>query len=97
MGGIVNGDVENPHVVAHLLMEDKCQDSELDVLTRVDKRMQEWLPKGFKIEGYKLHKGLFVSRPTGKLDHMYYERQLDGYKLPVDGKLQDVSFRGIVK
>ena len=97
MGGIVNGDVKNPHVVAHLLMEDNCQDSELDVLTRVDKRMQEWLPKGFKIEGYKLHTGLFVSRPTGKVDHMYYERQLDGYKLPVDGKLQDVSFRGIVK
>ena len=97
MGGIINGDMKNPHVVAHLLMEDNCQDSELDVLTRVDKRMQEWLPKGFKIEGYKLHTGLFVSRPTGKVDHMYYERQLDGYKLPVDGKLQDVSFRGIVK
>lgn len=97
MACIVNGDVKHPHVVLHLILNDDCQESELQVLTRIENHMREWLPKGFKIDGYKFHKGMFVSRLAGKLDHMYYESQVDGYKLPVDGKLKDVSFPDTVK
>jgi long-subunit acyl-CoA synthetase (AMP-forming) len=97
MACIVNGDVKHPHVVLHLILNDDCQETELQVLTRIENHMREWLPKGFKIDGYKFHKGMFVSRLAGKLDRMYYESQVDGYKLPVDGKLKDVSFPDTVK
>lgn len=93
MGCIINGDVKNPHIVAHIITDENCEDSELDILTRLDEKMMRLLPEGIKVEGYTLHKGLFRSRLAGKLDHMYYEQLLDGYKKPKNGELKDVSFK----
>lgn len=89
---IVNGDKTNPRIVVHVLLNDDCKETELQVMSRIHDNMQKWLPKGIDIKGYKIHYGMFVSRLAGKLDHMYYEKQTDGYKLPVDGKLKDVVF-----
>ena len=52
---------------------------------------------GFHISGYKFHKVKFRSILVGKLDHKYYEEQLEDYKLPVDGKLKEVSFTHLAK
>lgn len=97
MACIVNGDTKHNYVALHLIKNPDCKETDLQILTRIDNRMNEWLPKGFHIAGYKFHRGEFRSRLSGKLDHMYYEEQLEGYKLPVDGKLKEVSFTHLAK
>ncbi len=92
MGCIVNGDLKRGYVAMHLVINDNWKESDLEVLTRIDNHMKGILPEGFHIAGYKIHKRWFRRHMTGKLDHMYYEKQTDGYVLPVDGKLKEISF-----
>lgn len=97
MACIVNGDTKHNYVALHLIKNPDCKETDLQILTRIDNRMNEWLPKGFHISGYKFHKEKFRSILVGKLDHKYYEEQLEDYKLPVDGKLKEVSFTHLAK
>lgn len=92
MASIIKGDVKNPHIVAQVVREEDCEDTDEQVICRLAERMEQYLPKGVKIEGYMIVEGRFKSRLAGKVDHMYYEQLLEGYWLPENGKLKSVSF-----
>lgn len=92
LASIINGDVKNPRIVVHLIKEPDCQESDIQVLTRMEQMMKDTLPKGVNIAGYQFHKGHFRMRLAGKVDRMHYEQVYDGYVLPVNGELKDVSF-----
>ena len=93
LASIINGDVKNPRIVVHLIKQPGCQESDIEILTRLDKMMKDTLPKGVNIAGYMFHEGLFKTRLSGKMDRMLYEQLLDGYVLPVNGELKSVSFK----
>ena len=92
LASIINGDVKNPRIVVHLIKEPDCQESDIQVLTRMEQMMKDTLPKGVNIAGYQFHEGHFRMRLAGKVDRMHYEQVYDGYVLPVNGELKDVSF-----
>lgn len=93
LASIINGDVKNPRIVVHLIKQPGCQESDIEILTRLDKMMKDTLPKGVNIAGYMFHEGLFKTRLSGKIDRILYERLYEGYVLPVNGELKSVSFK----
>lgn len=88
----IKGDFEHPHIVAHLLVHDENEETEKEIICRLDKHMTEWLPEGVRIEGYMLHHGLFEVSIVGKVDRNLYRKIMTGYRIPRDGQLLEVSF-----
>lgn len=91
----IEDDPNDVHVVAHLTLNDDCQDSEETIIVRLEKMMKETLPKGLKIDGYRLYHGLFEVSLVCKKNRNYYRKIYDGYLIPENGKLKEVSFKKI--
>jgi len=91
----IDDDPNDVHVVAHLTINDDCQDSEETIIVRLDKMMKEKLPKGVKIDGYRLYHGLFEVSLVCKKNRNYYRKIYDGYRIPENGKLKEISFKKI--
>ena len=81
---------DDPHVAVHLILHDNLEETEEEVLRRLDKEMDVMLPAGISIEGYKLHKGSFRMSIVCKVDHNSYHDEKTGYVKPGVGQ---VSFR----
>lgn len=82
-------ETENRPLVAHVILEDKLQETEKEVLHRLDGIMSEFLPAGLHIEGYHLDRGQLRFNIVGKTDRSYYTHLLTGY---YDGKQQAIAF-----
>ncbi len=81
------------HLVAHLIVNDDCAEPEDQIIYRLDEHIKSFLPEGIKIEGYKLGHGLLEPNMVGKTNRHHYRQILDGYRLPVDGVIKDISFK----
>lgn len=85
-------ETEGTPLVAHLILEDDCEESEEQIILRLDERMKKVLPEGVRIEGYKTAYGVLKSIIVGKTDRHYYRAQLTGYRVAEDGRIKEVDF-----
>ena len=88
----LNDDITRPQLVAHLIISDDNKEPDEPIIIRLDESIKRWLPEGVKVEGYQLKQGALKSNLVGKTDRNYYRNIVDGYRLPVDGVLKDISF-----
>lgn len=82
-------ETENSPLVAHVVLEDSIQETEKEVLRRLDSIMSDFLPAGLRIEGYHLDRGQLRFNMVGKTDWDYYKHLLTGY---YDGGQQAIAF-----
>lgn len=81
-------------LVAHIVLEENVDATDELIILRLDERMKKLLPRGVRIEGYRLEHGLLKSNMVGKTDRHYYNRLFTGYRVPEGGRLKEVSFTG---
>ena len=86
-------DDKSPRLVAHLIVSDDNKESDEEIIVRMDAGMKRWLPEGVKVEGYMLGQGSLKCNLVGKTDLDYYRHIVDGYRLPVDGVLKEITMR----
>lgn len=85
------GNYDNCNIMAHIILEEGCNETLLQVLTRLDNDLSQWLPKGVEVKGYQVHPWPFKVSLITKVNRAYYSRLLTGYSKPIDGKLQEVN------
>ena len=84
---------EGSPLVAHVVLEDGIQESERDVLCRLDRMMAAYLPSGLRIAGYRSESGHLRINIVGKIDRSYYHHLLSGYYEIHDGELRAVAYK----
>ena len=78
-------------LMAHIVLKDTARKLK-DVLSSLDLSLQNFLPKGMDIHGYKIQVGRFKASPTtAKIDRNSYYCELDGYLNPEGDRLRQVS------
>ena len=82
-------ETENSPLVAHVVLEDSIQETEKEVLRRLDSIMSDFLPAELRIEGYHLDHGQLRFNMVGKTDWDYYKHLLTGY---FDGGQHAIQF-----
>ena len=87
------GDYATPHIGAHLILQEGLDETNEQVLQRLEDDLKAWLPAGIEVDGYQLHKGHFKMSPITKINRNYYSRVLEGYCKPVNGQLKEVNFK----
>lgn len=85
-------EVKDAPLVAHIVLEDSVKEPEEAILLRLHKRMNEFLPEGVSIQGYRMEHGQLKSILVGKTDRHYYTNLLSGYRVPRDGRIQEITF-----
>lgn len=73
---------ENNPLAAHIVLEDNIAETEHEVLRRLKSVMADFLPKGMRIEKYRLEKKHLHINIVGKIDRHYYSHLLTGYYEP---------------
>lgn len=68
-----------PHLKAHIIFEDDVTEDRMDLLKVYDAWLDELLPDGVHIEGYKIHSENFGVSITGKIDRNKYRRETEGF------------------
>lgn len=81
---------QNPHITAHLVLENGAQ-MDYDLLKRLDDNMATMLPKGVEVSGYKQQEEFKMSFIC-KTDSYHYGTERDGYLKPSGGQLVEVVF-----
>lgn len=79
-------------LVAHIVLEDDVREPQEQILSRLERRMKEFLPEGVCMDGYRLEHGQLKSVLVGKTDRHYYATLLSGYRLPREGGIKEVAF-----
>ena len=88
----LSGDTMRPQLVAHLIVRDENDEQDNQIIVRLDANIRKWLPEGVRVEGYMLKQGSLKANLVGKTDLVYYRNIVDGYRLPVEGILKEISF-----
>ena len=70
---------EDSPLVAHVVLEDNCTETEQQVLCRLDKSMAAFLPDGLRMEAYRIEQEQLRINIVGKIDRHYYSHLLTGY------------------
>ena len=86
---------DDPHLAAHLILDEKVKETQIEVLSRLETSMKKILPQGLDIEGYKLHQGTFRMSIVCKVDHNSYHEELTGYLKPTPQGMEHVNFNSI--
>ena len=86
---------DDPHLAAHLILDEKVKETQIEVLSRLETSMKKILPQGLDIEGYKLHQGTFRMSIVCKVDHNSYHEELTGYLKPTPQGMEQVNFNSI--
>lgn len=69
--------IEGKTLLAHVVLEDKIQESEEEVLRRLAGTMEEYLPSGLCFKGYRVERDQLKINIVGKTDRHYYSQLAD--------------------
>lgn len=83
---------ENSPLVVHVVLKDGIQETETEVLNRLDNMMAEFLPSGLRIAGYRPEHEHLKINIVGKIDRHYYTHLLNGYYELHNGELRAITF-----
>ena len=83
---------EDSPLVAHVVLKEGLQETEQEVLCRLDNNMSAFLPAGLHIDGYRLEREQLKINIVGKTDRHYYTHLLSDYFEIRNGELHAVNF-----
>ncbi len=83
---------DKAELVAHIVVEPDCKSSKQEIIARLQKDMESWLPEGLSIKGYLIHKeSTFLTSPVMKTDKNHYKKLMNGYYIVSKGALKEVG------
>lgn len=85
------GKGEKPKLAAHIVLYHDCKDKEA-VIRRLDASVQDILPEGIRIEGYKIHRHILRMSNVCKTDINSYRAEHTGYCRPEGDRMVEVNF-----
>lgn len=83
---------EDSPLVVHIVLEDGLQETEKEVLCRLDKQMAAFLPAELRIAGYRIEEEQLRINIVGKIDRNYYNHLFAGYYAIRDGEMHPIAF-----